>query len=215
MMPTSAEPSEGLLEGQNFAVAETSEGRVGVDCFDETHPDLVILDEDLPDLDCWEVLGHIRTMSDDVGVLMLSNESEAAGGPNVDVDGEYLFFIPKPISRAWLVANAVRLTRDRQPKEPRRDHLRRPILPIPKMPPGDTSSRRTGMLLARKDPSVAVIRRECCALVRGGSQIVRVPGFEPWPLRGWTTAWPLPQGLPLGRPAQRPGRVPAPRPAHW
>ena len=109
----------GLLEGQSFAVVETSEGRVGVDCFNETHPDLVILDEDLPDLDCWEVLGHIRTMSDDVGVLMLSNESEAADGLNVDVDvdGGFLVFIPKPISRAWLVANAVRLTRDQKPKD--------------------------------------------------------------------------------------------------
>src|SRR5205085_11619724 len=52
----------------------------------------------------------------------------------------------------------------------------------------------------------------CSARARG-SQIVRVPGFEPWPLRGGTTAWPLPQGRPLGSAAQAPGRVPAPRPA--
>src|SRR4051794_20362994 len=62
------------------------------------------------------------------------------------------------------------------------------------------------------DPSVAVIRRRPCARA-GGSQIVRVPGFESWPLRGGTTAWPLPEGRPLGSPSEGPGRVSAPRPA--
>ena len=49
-----------------------------------------------------------------------------------------------------------------------------------------------GRFRRRQDPSVAVIRRERCTRVRR-SQIVRVPGLEPWPLRGGTTtAWPRP-----------------------
>ena len=43
-----------------------------------------------------------------------------------------------------------------------------------------------GRFRRRQDPSVAVIRRERCTRVRR-SQIVRVPGLEPWPLRGGTT----------------------------
>jgi len=41
------------------------------------------------------------------------------------------------------------------------------------------------------DPSVKVIRRRRRARALG-SQTVRVPGCESWPLRGGTTAWPLP-----------------------
>jgi hypothetical protein len=60
--------------------------------------------------------------------------------------------------------------------------------------PGQVASnhvRRRGERHAAADQSVAVTRRGYCIRARG-SQIVRVPGFEARPLRGGTTAGPLP-----------------------
>ena len=60
-----------LLEREGFAVSEAIEGRDGVRQFHQSHPDIVILDVGLPDLDGWQVLERIRDMSD-VPVLMLT-----------------------------------------------------------------------------------------------------------------------------------------------
>ena len=54
-----------------FHGLEAIEGRDGVRQFHQSHPDIVILDVGLPDLDGWQVLERIRDMSD-VPVLMLT-----------------------------------------------------------------------------------------------------------------------------------------------
>src|ERR1700684_243966 len=91
-----------LLEREGYSVAEALEGRDGVRQFHQNHPDIVILDVGLPDLDGWQVLERIRDMSD-VPVLMLtalSTERDKVRGLNAGADD----YLTKPFSRVELLA---------------------------------------------------------------------------------------------------------------
>jgi DNA-binding response OmpR family regulator len=98
-----------LLEREGFDVTEASQGRDGVRLFHQKHPDLVILDVGLPDLDGWQVLERIRDMSD-VPVLMLtamSAERDKVRGLNAGADD----YLTKPFSRVELLARLQALSR--------------------------------------------------------------------------------------------------------
>jgi len=91
-----------LLEREGFSVSEANLGREGVRMFHQSHPDIVILDVGLPDLDGWQVLERIRDMSD-VPVLMLtalSTERDKVRGLNAGADD----YLTKPFSRVELLA---------------------------------------------------------------------------------------------------------------
>ncbi len=91
-----------LLEREGYKVAEALEGRDGVRQFHQSHPDIVILDVGLPDLDGWQVLERIRDMSD-VPVLMLTalgTERDKVRGLNSGADD----YLTKPFSRVELLA---------------------------------------------------------------------------------------------------------------
>ena len=60
-----------LLSRVGLDVVEAGDGRAGLRALFAEHPDCVILDVGLPDLDGWEVLGRIRDVSE-VPVLMLT-----------------------------------------------------------------------------------------------------------------------------------------------
>jgi len=98
-----------LLEREGFAVAEAVEGRDGVRQFHQNHPDIVILDVGLPDLDGWQVLERIRDMSD-VPVLMLTalgTERDKVRGLNAGADD----YLTKPFSRSELLARLQAINR--------------------------------------------------------------------------------------------------------
>ncbi len=98
-----------LLEREGFDVTEASEGRDGVRLFHQKHPDIVILDVGLPDLDGWAVLERIRDMSD-VPVLMLtamSAERDKVRGLNAGADD----YLTKPFSRVELLARLQAISR--------------------------------------------------------------------------------------------------------
>ena len=102
MRPTSAQLLRALLEREGYEVAEAFEGRDGVRQFHQSHPDIVILDVGLPDLDGWQVLERIRDMSD-VPVLMLTalgTERDKVRGLNSGADD----YLTKPFSRSELLA---------------------------------------------------------------------------------------------------------------
>jgi len=91
-----------LLEREGFVVAEASEGRDGLKQFHQSHPDIVVLDVGLPDLDGWQVLERIRDMSD-APVLMLtalSTERDKVRGLNAGADD----YLTKPFARGELLA---------------------------------------------------------------------------------------------------------------
>ncbi len=105
-----------LLEREGYKVAEAIEGRDGVRQFHQSHPDIVILDVGLPDLDGWQVLERIRDMSD-VPVLMLTalgTERDKVRGLNSGADD----YLTKPFSRVELLARLQAVGR-RQPCWPR------------------------------------------------------------------------------------------------
>src|ERR1700730_14147360 len=98
-----------LLEREGFVVAEATEGRDGGRQFHQSHPDIVVLDVGLPDLDGWQVLERIRDMSD-VPVLMLTalgTERDKVRGLNAGA-GDYL---TKPFSRVELLARLQAISR--------------------------------------------------------------------------------------------------------
>jgi DNA-binding response OmpR family regulator len=98
-----------MLERENFSVEEANTGRDGVRTFHQLHPDLVILDVGLPDLDGWQVLERIRDMSD-APVLMLtalSTERDKVRGLNAGADD----YLTKPFSRVELLARVQALSR--------------------------------------------------------------------------------------------------------
>ena len=98
-----------LLEREGFAVAEATEGRDGVRQFHQSHPDIVVLDVGLPDLDGWQVLERIRDMSD-VPVLMLTalgTERDKVRGLNAGADD----YLTKPFSRVELLARLQAISR--------------------------------------------------------------------------------------------------------
>ena len=98
-----------LLEREGFAVSEATEGRDGVRQFHQSHPDIVILDVGLPDLDGWQVLERIRDMSD-VPVLMLTalgTERDKVRGLNAGADD----YLTKPFSRVELLARLQAISR--------------------------------------------------------------------------------------------------------
>jgi DNA-binding response OmpR family regulator len=98
-----------LLEREGFAVAEATEGRDGVRQFHQRHPDIVILDVGLPDLDGWQVLERIRDMSD-VPVLMLTalgTERDKVRGLNAGADD----YLTKPFGKVELLARLQAISR--------------------------------------------------------------------------------------------------------
>jgi DNA-binding response OmpR family regulator len=98
-----------LLEREGYSVSEATTGRDGVRQFHQNHPDIVILDVGLPDLDGWQVLERIRDMSD-VPVLMLtalSTERDKVRGFNAGADD----YLTKPFSRVELLARLQAISR--------------------------------------------------------------------------------------------------------
>jgi DNA-binding response OmpR family regulator len=98
-----------LLERDGFSVVEATEGRDGVRQFHQSHPDIVVLDVGLPDLDGWQVLERIRDMSD-VPVLMLTalgTERDKVRGLNAGADD----YLTKPFSRSELLARLQAISR--------------------------------------------------------------------------------------------------------
>ena len=98
-----------LLERAGLDVFEAATGRDGLRLLFDHHPDLVVLDVGLPELDGWAVLERIREVSD-VPVLMLT----AQGGELQKVRGlrggadDYM---TKPFGRQELVARCEALLR--------------------------------------------------------------------------------------------------------
>ena len=73
--PNIAELIRLYLEKDNFKVSIASDGKMGVDVFFKTHPDIVLLDIMLPEMDGWEVCREIRK-TDKTPIIMLTAKDE-------------------------------------------------------------------------------------------------------------------------------------------
>jgi len=105
-----------LLERDGLAVSEAVDGREALRLVHEHHPDLVVLDVNMPQLDGWQTLERLRDFSD-VPVLMLTGrdaELEKVRGLRTGADD----YVTKPFGRQELLARVHVLLRRRPPADP-------------------------------------------------------------------------------------------------
>src|SRR5690242_10881183 len=97
------------LEHEGFAVAQAENGVQGLDAVREEHPDLVIMDVMMPEMDGWEACKKLREFST-VPVLMLTarvQSQDIVTGLNSGAD-DYLL---KPFNMDELMARVRALLR--------------------------------------------------------------------------------------------------------
>jgi DNA-binding response OmpR family regulator len=98
-----------LLGRAGFSVEQAADGRSGLRALHKAHPDLVVLDVQMPELDGWETLERIRDLSE-VPVLMLTargDELERVRGLKAGADD----YVIKPFGRQELLARVQALLR--------------------------------------------------------------------------------------------------------
>jgi len=103
------------LRDQHPAIVEASTGTAGVDAVDSSHPDLIILDLGLPDIDGLDVCKRIRA-STAAPIIVLTarhGESDTVALLNAGADD----YITKPFSTQELAARvSAQLRRSRAPR---------------------------------------------------------------------------------------------------
>ena len=98
------------LEREDYEVIAAHSGIEGLRKFQDSHPDLVILDIVMPDMDGWEVCRSLREMSLNVPILILTVLKEKANivrGLALGADE----FVAKPFRSGELVARIQALLR--------------------------------------------------------------------------------------------------------
>jgi DNA-binding response OmpR family regulator len=98
------------LEKQDYEVIAAHSGSEGLREFQDNHPDLVILDIMMPDMDGWEICRSLREMSPNVPILILTVLKEKANvvrGLALGADE----FVAKPFRPGELVARIQALLR--------------------------------------------------------------------------------------------------------
>lgn len=97
---------------ENWEIYEADDGKAGLECFNQTNFDLVILDIMLPKMDGWSVCKYIREKSE-VPIIIITAKSEDDDqilGFELGAD-EY---VTKPLSPRVLVARANALIKRRE-----------------------------------------------------------------------------------------------------
>jgi DNA-binding response OmpR family regulator len=98
------------LEREDYEIIAAHSGNEGLRKFQESHPDLVILDIMMPDMDGWEVCRSLREISINVPIIILTVLKEKANvvrGLALGADE----FIAKPFKPGELVARIGALLR--------------------------------------------------------------------------------------------------------
>lgn len=101
-----------MLKTQGFIIYQACDGREGLKSAYELHPDLIILDVMMPEVDGWDVCARIRELSD-VPILMLTArcaEADMLRGFVLGADD----YLKKPFSKAELEARIRVLLRRRK-----------------------------------------------------------------------------------------------------
>jgi DNA-binding response OmpR family regulator len=105
-----------VLGRNGFEVTTVAEGREGLRVFHSEHPDIVILDVGLPEMDGWTVLERIRELSE-VPVLMLTSHGQEADKVR-GLRGGADDYLTKPFGNAEFVARLQALLRRQHVGDP-------------------------------------------------------------------------------------------------
>jgi len=102
---SSLEISKRILSRRGYAVITATSGATGIKLAQEQHPDIIVLDVIMPEMDGWQVLETLKGQAEtrDIPIIMQSMLSERELGLSMGAD-EYL---TKPVDKADL-PNAVR-----------------------------------------------------------------------------------------------------------
>lgn len=67
-----------MLKDQNIEIIGANGGRQGLELAGQSHPDLVLLDLMMPDMDGWEVYRHLRasTTTHDIPVVVITARAQ-------------------------------------------------------------------------------------------------------------------------------------------
>lgn len=106
-----------LLGRAGFGVEEAADGRAGLRMLVASHPDIVLLDVEMPEIDGWATLERIRELDEQVPVLMLTargREMEKVRGLRAGADD----YLVKPYGNQELLARIDLLLRRRPVAQP-------------------------------------------------------------------------------------------------
>ena len=93
--PTFRSTARLLLESEGFdVIGEAPDGLTAIAAAGELHPDLVLLDVNLPDLDGFDVAARITGHPDSPAVILVSSRDSSDFGPLVSRSGAR-GFVPK------------------------------------------------------------------------------------------------------------------------
>jgi DNA-binding response OmpR family regulator len=98
-----------LLKSQGFDIVTTNSSMEGLSLIREIHPDLVILDLMMPEMDGWEVCKSVRQFSQ-VPIIILSALNDPSMIASV-LDAGADDYLTKPTPSRVLVAHINRLTK--------------------------------------------------------------------------------------------------------
>lgn len=99
--PTFRATARMLLEAEGYdVVGEAPDGTSGIDCVARLHPDLVLLDVNLPDLDGFSVAQRITASADAPAVVLVSSRDPSDFGALVSVSGARGFIAKGELSGA-------------------------------------------------------------------------------------------------------------------
>ena len=98
-----------LLRSQGFDVTATNSSTEGLTLIHETHPDLVVLDLMMPEVDGWEICKTVRAFSK-VPIIVLSALNDPSMIASV-LDAGADDYLTKPTPSRVLVAHINRLVR--------------------------------------------------------------------------------------------------------
>ncbi len=94
-----------LLETEGYdVVGEAEDGASALRAAGQLHPDVVLLDVQLPDLDGFEVAGRLRLLDDPPAVVMTSSRDGADYGRCIEGSGALGFVAKAELSGAALAA---------------------------------------------------------------------------------------------------------------
>jgi diguanylate cyclase (GGDEF)-like protein/PAS domain S-box-containing protein len=88
-----------VLEQAGFAVVEAADGAAGLERFQEVHPDVVLLDVEMPEMDGFALCGHLRALPQGthVPIIMVTGLDDVASIERAYTVGA-TDFITKPIN---------------------------------------------------------------------------------------------------------------------
>ncbi len=106
---------EAILEQEGYGVIHAEDGREAVEAFAQYHPDLVLMDVRMPEMDGYEATRQIKALSGDtfVPVIFLTANSDLESMVrSIDSGGDD--FLPKPYNRIQLQTRINALMRIRE-----------------------------------------------------------------------------------------------------